>query len=136
MVDKCGSVTVDTIRLHMGTAHMACDPERGGHHDQKGGIGNIVKEAPEGGKPHTRGARGVVRHPRQDVQRHVGEGAAGPILRRGRGFRRGVICLSEGFAFVSGAILRDGAFFLWAASLPVYFAPQASNNMMYRAGSC
>ena len=50
-------------------------------------------------------------------------GATGSILRRGRGFRRGVICLSEGFAFVSGAILRDGAFFLWAASLPVYFAP-------------
>ena len=40
---------MNAIRLHMGTAHMACDPGRGGHHDQKGGIGNIVKEAPEGG---------------------------------------------------------------------------------------
>ena len=28
MVDKCGrSVTVNTIRLHMGNAHMACDPK-------------------------------------------------------------------------------------------------------------
>ena len=30
MLDKCGGgVTVNTIRLHMGTAHMACDPGRG-----------------------------------------------------------------------------------------------------------
>ena len=27
MLDKCGGVTVNTIRLHMGTAHMACDPK-------------------------------------------------------------------------------------------------------------
>ncbi len=108
MLDKCGGgVTVNAIRLHMGTAHMACDPGRGGHHDQKGGIGNIVKEAPEGGKPHTRGARGVVRHPRQDVQRHVGEGAAGPILRRGGDSRRGVILRGEGFSPVGlGFALR------------------------------
>ena len=66
MVDKCGGVTVNTIRLHMGNAHMACDPGRGGHHDQKGGIGNIIEE-PEGGRPHTRGAGGVVQHPSQDV---------------------------------------------------------------------
>ena len=29
MVDKYGGVTVNTIRLHMGTAHMACDPGKG-----------------------------------------------------------------------------------------------------------
>mgnify|MGYP007024725557 CR=1 FL=1 len=29
MVDKCGGVTVDIIRLHMGTAHMACDDPKG-----------------------------------------------------------------------------------------------------------
>ena len=30
MLDKCGrSVTVNTIRLHMGNAHMACDPGGG-----------------------------------------------------------------------------------------------------------
>ena len=38
---------VNTIRLHMGNAHMACDPGRGGHHDQKDRIGNIIEE-PEG----------------------------------------------------------------------------------------
>ena len=86
MVDKYGSVAVNTIRLHVRPAHMACDPGRGGHHDQKGGIGNIVKEASEGGKPHARGAGGAVRRSRWDVQRHVRNGAAGPILRRGGDF--------------------------------------------------
>ena len=60
---NAGGVTVDTIRLHMGTAHMACDPGRGGHHDQKGGIGNII-EAPEGRGPYARGAGGAVRRSR------------------------------------------------------------------------
>ena len=64
MVDKCGGVTVDTIRLHMGTAHMACDPGRGGHHDQKGGIGNIIVEASEGGRAYARGAGDIVQRSR------------------------------------------------------------------------
>ena len=83
---------MNTIRLHMGNAHMACDPGRGGHHDQKGGIGNIIEE-PEGRGPYARGAGGAVRRSRWDVQRHVRKGAAGSILRRGGDFRRGVICL-------------------------------------------
>ena len=103
MVDKCGGVTVDTIRLHMGTAHMACDPGRGGHHDQKGGIGNIIEE-PEGRGPYARGAGGAVRRSRQDVQRHVGEGTAGSILGRGGDFRRGVICLFKRQRILAGWI--------------------------------
>ena len=64
-LDKCGrSVTVNTIRLHMGTAHMACDPGRGGHHDQKGGIGNIIVEASEGGRAYARGAGDIVQRSR------------------------------------------------------------------------
>ena len=87
MLDKCGrSVTVNTIRLHMGNAHMACDPGRGGHHDQKGGIGNIIVEASEGGGAYARGAGDIVQRSRWDVQRHVRKGAAGPILRRGGDF--------------------------------------------------
>ena len=27
MLDKCGGVTVDTIRLHVRPAHMTCDPK-------------------------------------------------------------------------------------------------------------
>ena len=108
-LDKCGrSVTVNTIRLHMGTAHMACNPGRGGRHDQKGRIGNIIEEAPEGGRAYARGAGDIVQRSRWDVQRHVRKGAAGPILRRGGDFRRGVIL---GVCPLSrGAILRDSAF--------------------------
>ena len=81
----------------MGTAHMACDPGRGGHHDQKGGIGNII-EAAEGGRAYARGAGDVIQRSRWDVQRHVRMGAAGPILRRGGDSRRGVILRGEGFS--------------------------------------
>ena len=97
--------------------------EGDGHHDQKGGIGNII-EAPEGGRAYARGAGDIVQRSRWDVQRHVRKGAAGPILRRGGDFRRGVICLLlkrrrilAGWIRVCplsrGAILRDSAFFLY-----------------------